>query len=337
MGCKKLTYYQNLPELKAVSTANKLTSINTTQSVCRAYVYGFNGMERDDDLSGSGNSYTAQFWQYDSRLGRRWNIDPIIVASRSSYLSFGNNPIIFVDPNGDTEYYNKKGKWIGTDGINNGEDRIALEKSTARIIKSATKEGMNISMNPFVYTDLVQAPNEKIMKNIVNMHKATVERKIEYTLVSDGSNSSMAPGKEGSAPTGALYEQFEGIYGKSPNYSGHTHDDNKSIDGDLVTVGTPEPSYKDILTTQTLEEKNNDFNSDAQSFVIGPKFKINENNKIYVSDWKISFYRGTNTTPLNPGTTLTPTTRMKPNAQISFKKFKKAVKRIHRRQKRIKF
>ena len=38
------------------------------------YRYGFGGQEKDDEVSGSGNSYTAAFWQYDARLGRSWSV-----------------------------------------------------------------------------------------------------------------------------------------------------------------------------------------------------------------------------------------------------------------------
>jgi len=50
----------------------------------------------------SGSSYTAEFWQYDSRLARRWNQDPKPNTSISNYATFANNPIIFNDPLGDT-------------------------------------------------------------------------------------------------------------------------------------------------------------------------------------------------------------------------------------------
>ena len=48
-------------------------------------------------MSGKGNSYTAELWQYDSRLGRRWNIDPVDKPWESSYLTFGGNPILYSD------------------------------------------------------------------------------------------------------------------------------------------------------------------------------------------------------------------------------------------------
>ena len=41
------------------------------------YQYGFIGQEKDDEVSGAGNINAAEFWQYDTRLGRSWNVDPI--------------------------------------------------------------------------------------------------------------------------------------------------------------------------------------------------------------------------------------------------------------------
>ncbi len=66
-----------------------------------AYRYGFNGQEKSDEISGEGNSYTAEFWEYDPRIGRRWNRDPVITIWESPYASFHNNPIAFSDVNGD--------------------------------------------------------------------------------------------------------------------------------------------------------------------------------------------------------------------------------------------
>ncbi|WP_147320148.1 RHS repeat-associated core domain-containing protein [Chitinophaga silvisoli] len=67
----------------------------------KGYRYGFNGQERSDDIKGEGNSYTAQFWEYDPSTGRRWNLDPKPIEGISSYLVLGNNPISNIDPDGD--------------------------------------------------------------------------------------------------------------------------------------------------------------------------------------------------------------------------------------------
>jgi RHS repeat-associated protein len=41
------------------------------------YRYAYNGMERDNEVSGNGNSYTTEFRQYDPRLGRWKSLDPL--------------------------------------------------------------------------------------------------------------------------------------------------------------------------------------------------------------------------------------------------------------------
>jgi hypothetical protein len=62
-----------------------------------------NGQESDSEISGSwGSHYTAEYWMYDSRLMRRWNLDPKPNPSISQYSCFAGNPIWYSDPLGDT-------------------------------------------------------------------------------------------------------------------------------------------------------------------------------------------------------------------------------------------
>lgn len=76
-----------------------------------SYRYGFNGQEKSDEIKGTGNSYTAAFWEYDPRIGRRWNIDPELDTDLSSYHAFANNPIMYIDPDGRHQYrVNANGK-----------------------------------------------------------------------------------------------------------------------------------------------------------------------------------------------------------------------------------
>jgi RHS repeat-associated protein len=66
------------------------------------YRYGFNGMEKDDEVKGSGNSYDFGARMYDSRLGRWLAIDPM--SSKYPHLSpysfVANSPLIAKDPDG---------------------------------------------------------------------------------------------------------------------------------------------------------------------------------------------------------------------------------------------
>lgn len=66
------------------------------------YRYGFNGHEKSTEVDAGGNSTTAEFWQYDTRTGRRWNLDPKTSTGISDYSAFTNNPIANYDAYGDT-------------------------------------------------------------------------------------------------------------------------------------------------------------------------------------------------------------------------------------------
>jgi len=70
------------------------------------YRYGFNGMLKDNEIKGKGNSYDFGARLYDSRLGRWLSLDDL--AQKKPYLSpyqaMRNNPLIYNDPDGNDEY-----------------------------------------------------------------------------------------------------------------------------------------------------------------------------------------------------------------------------------------
>src|SRR5690554_1908657 len=81
------------------------------------YKFGFNGQEKENEIYGEGNTYSAEYWMYDSRLGRRWNLDPKPNPSFSDYATFANNPVLYSDLLGDTvEYANFKSRIMTTIG-----------------------------------------------------------------------------------------------------------------------------------------------------------------------------------------------------------------------------
>jgi len=87
-----------------------------------SYRYSINGQEKDSELNE--NITTALYWEYDSRIGRRWNNDPKPDASLSVYVSFGNNPIINTDQLGDT-LVPFKFKYLPVTGNTEGRNPIA--------------------------------------------------------------------------------------------------------------------------------------------------------------------------------------------------------------------
>jgi|GEM_PF-2006077 len=66
------------------------------------YRYGFNGMERDNQISGQGNNLDFGARIYDSRLGRWLSMDPLSVKypALNPFNFVANMPIIAVDPDG---------------------------------------------------------------------------------------------------------------------------------------------------------------------------------------------------------------------------------------------
>ncbi|WP_440134895.1 RHS repeat domain-containing protein, partial [Chitinophaga sancti] len=70
--------------------------------IVKGYRYGFNRQERSDEIAGEGNHNTAEFWEYDPRIGRRWNVDPKPNISFSPYSVLEGNPIWRYDILGDT-------------------------------------------------------------------------------------------------------------------------------------------------------------------------------------------------------------------------------------------
>lgn len=66
------------------------------------YRYGFNGKENDNEIEGQGNGIDFGARVVDPRIGRFFSVDPIAKAytSQTPYAFAGNNPILFVDVEG---------------------------------------------------------------------------------------------------------------------------------------------------------------------------------------------------------------------------------------------
>ena len=58
-----------------------------------SYRFGYQGSEKDNEVSGDGNSYTTEFRGLDVRLGRWFSTDPEFNGEISPYTSMDNDPI----------------------------------------------------------------------------------------------------------------------------------------------------------------------------------------------------------------------------------------------------
>ena len=99
MGCKKLAYYAETPENKGVQANLKLV----WKSCASAYRYGFNNKEKDNEISGEGNSYDFGSRIYDPRLAKWLSLDPLSgkYPYHSPYIFAADNPIFFIDADGE--------------------------------------------------------------------------------------------------------------------------------------------------------------------------------------------------------------------------------------------
>jgi hypothetical protein len=102
------------------------------------YRYGFNGQEKSDEIKGIGNSYTAEYWEYDPRLVRRWNVDPVVREFESPYACFSGNPILKSDLFGDSDSTFKTP----------GGGTIHAETSTAQVYDGSIQKLGNINIQP---------------------------------------------------------------------------------------------------------------------------------------------------------------------------------------------
>ncbi len=118
------------------------------------YRYGFNGMESDNEVGGSGNNYTTEFRELDTRLGGRWwSPDPIVKPWESPYTGFANNPILLRDPSGlDAKASGgddkKKNKVEGVNGKGSSEKPIELKEIEMFVnVVPASKDGPAFTVN----------------------------------------------------------------------------------------------------------------------------------------------------------------------------------------------
>lgn len=219
-----------------------------------SYRYGLNGQEKDDEIYNStGTSYTAEFWQYDPRTGRRWNMDPVPNPSLSSYHAFALNPIFNVDPKGDRAdgYVDENGTYLGDDGDTKshetrvitadkwksvvGEDgqvseaeRGQLQQTIATDEKGVTtgnskllsqyEKGINISED--TWDKLKEQGGSELEPWLVNNSGRTVYYKPEGLI--GGVNQNPYVSNSGAYPVGAglsLYSRVDGVATRKYNDS----------------------------------------------------------------------------------------------------------------------
>ncbi len=116
MGCYKLSYYR----YKSTESALKSEGLEADfeKNCANSYRYGFNGKEKLDEMSQGDYDFGSRL--YNAKLGRWMSVDKYAAKypDASPYSFALNNPILLVDPSGDTVTVHVTAVKVGTTMIN---------------------------------------------------------------------------------------------------------------------------------------------------------------------------------------------------------------------------
>jgi hypothetical protein len=159
------------------------------------YRYRFNGQEQDNEIAGTGNTMTAEFWMYDGRLGRRWNCDPVLVYEVSPYSVLLNCPILMKDPGGDEPTPDGK--------------PVEKEKPPIWILSSGSKFKTTVTGDGNGGV-IVSAPRKKNISDLITASNLPKEVKNETNSDADEINNIVL----GFTPAGTALDFYTLRYGK---------------------------------------------------------------------------------------------------------------------------
>jgi YD repeat-containing protein len=190
-------------------TVEEIKPADTSHAGKGGYRYAFNGQEKSTEINSSGNLYTAEFWEYDSRIGRRWNIDPRPNISISPYNCFAGNPILYPDNNGDSI----PTKFYGT----NGEPTDVIPDKVQKMFNSeyGIKVGFNSKTSMLYYDGEVETDNKvspTAKSKLTSILSSTYSRKKSLRKYGD-----IVIGHNGlTTPSGTSVDESDGMAGELP-------------------------------------------------------------------------------------------------------------------------
>jgi RHS repeat-associated protein len=131
-------------------------------------------MEKDDELKGEGNSYDFGARMLDPRIGRWFSVDSKAAkfSSETTYGYVSNNPLVFVDPDGDEKIIVIGG------GDAEGHDRAKFINAGLRklnkLIQRSGKEGITLVITDKYLREAYKKQIEKQVKTADSKYKGQV-------------------------------------------------------------------------------------------------------------------------------------------------------------------
>jgi hypothetical protein len=152
-----------------------------TASFGGAYRFGMNTQEKEIEL-GEGVT-SAEYWFYDGKLGRRWNLDVYTSPYCSDYSVNHNSPLIYYDPNGAwPKWMESAAKWVGK----------TVGKAVNWSVRQGTYAINTISGNSYRNKAIKFAIDNGIDYHNIryNIAKSGIKKGYEYASVITGSGTS---------------------------------------------------------------------------------------------------------------------------------------------------
>ncbi|PHR42885.1 MAG: hypothetical protein COA32_17030, partial [Fluviicola sp.] len=263
---------------KTVSTSNFCIDYYTGGMImpgrngsANSYDYGFNGMYKDDEIKGEGNSYDFGARMYDSRVMRFLSIDPKASAYpwQSPYVFAANNPISLIDENGlgpkggREDFYKKMGK-AALKSVNSIDNSNANKYKAIYILAQyRTENSFNLSPpgnNPF---NIKGAGDKGTVK--LKTHEFVNGKRVNKTA-GFASYSSVEEGF--TAYIDLLSENFNDAYNALGDDSKNVDDFTKGLrNGRLGTYAT-DPNYEKTIRSMTqgiIKDFENMFSDDLNA------------------------------------------------------------------------
>lgn len=167
------------------------------------YRYGFNSQEQDDEVYGNGNYNVAEFWGYDTRIGRRFNRDQVKIQYLSPYAVLANNPIRNIDLLGniiDLSLFSSKDKSGKSKKENDsGQD---VDYTEELIEDLSAKTGLTLTMTWYGTLEYAKNIDESAVVNVDNEGNELGSQAARDQLIAairDGNKYTVVMGFQGSS------------------------------------------------------------------------------------------------------------------------------------------
>ena len=230
-----------------------------------SYRFGFGGHEKDNEIKGIGNHLSFNDYGLDTRLGRRWNVDPKAAQypSQSPFSVFNGNPLYYEDPTGQS----------GEASINKQAKTITV---TQKLIFYGSKAETKLSKA--IANEIASQYNSANGKVTIDGVEYKVKFKVTYETVTEAEATKMASTNTSAKNNFIRVEKNNSRYSRSFNEIG----ENSGFMNTDDNLGTSTTAPHEIGHGYGLLHSDGDQRGDGQPDImaargtlVDPKYQYN--------------------------------------------------------------